>query len=656
MKRQRQIAKQFWLNPKLRKPKGLLIQLLWATCLYGLGAPVVQSEEVRVVVPKSEVTIADSFNIAIVVLQPEGQPSNPKFIEKPEGFTISERPQGTSNENRFGKIKITYTFVATPTQSGIHKLPKASVNIRGRTVESKTQGTITITELQKEDYFFMELDSDRAKVYPHQEFTLTLKIYARRMKESSLKNTPPFSPPISMGGRQFDDYWPRLNIPWIGEKSGFETEEFKTWANSLNPTSQEHKGFPIQGVARGFRGFQYVFSFKKKIENIDPEHAKRADYHVFTLEKKFKALAPGKYTFAPVTARGMVLDDLSARTPKVHEVTAQTEAVQIEVVSVPEEGRPTSYNGAVGKDFKLRATAIPTKVWVGSPMTLKLELSGKGKLETIPPLPINNESKLVKDFRVHELPETGELSENKLTKTFTYGIRPISEAIKEIPALSFSYFNVETEKYETIQSSPIAILVEKGEEVKRENYDLTTSNRQHKSVDRPIYPIYEGPDALLSQTPTALLGPIPLSLILGCPILFFLLLFTVKRKELETQDPNLKRSKTAGKLAKSALNEAVNAFQTNKQAGYQAVSRSLTTFIADRLKLPSAGMTPKDALRAIEEASSSTIEETTLNELKDLLDRCEMASYGALDESQSSQAVIQQAERLLDLLQKELKG
>ncbi|WP_206973100.1 hypothetical protein, partial [Vibrio parahaemolyticus] len=62
-------------------------------------------------------------------------------------------------------------------------------------------------------------------------------------------------------------------------------------------------------------------------------------------------------------------------------------------------------------------------------------------------------------FQMSDLPAVGVLTDQGDAKRFLVMMRPLTEAITQIPGVEFSFFNPENETYSTLQSPPIPIKV-----------------------------------------------------------------------------------------------------------------------------------------------------------------------------------------------------
>ncbi|MCP4578980.1 MAG: protein BatD [Deltaproteobacteria bacterium] len=130
--------------------------------------------------------------------------------------------------------------------------------------------------------------------------------------------------------------------------------------------------------------------------------------------------------------------------------------LKIRVLPLPKMGRPKDFAGAVGQ-FTLSATATPQKTMVGDPITIKMHIKGTGNFDRVstPQLKMNEEWKTYRpsaSFKPlnNAAGYTGE-------KSFEQAVIPVDSAIKNIPPITFSYFNTEKEKYITLKTKEIPL-------------------------------------------------------------------------------------------------------------------------------------------------------------------------------------------------------
>jgi hypothetical protein len=149
------------------------------------------------------------------------------------------------------------------------------------------------------------------------------------------------------------------------------------------------------------------------------------------------------------------------RATQVRRWRAEDRVRTLEVKSIPASGRPASFAGAIGSGFTLDVAADRTVVQVGDPIRLTFSLRGDG-LETAR-LPVLDARGLLPAgaFRVPTGDLTGEIVGD--AKRFQAVVRVLEERVEEIPALAYSWFDPDSQKYQTTHSRPIALAVRSAE-------------------------------------------------------------------------------------------------------------------------------------------------------------------------------------------------
>jgi tetratricopeptide (TPR) repeat protein len=132
-------------------------------------------------------------------------------------------------------------------------------------------------------------------------------------------------------------------------------------------------------------------------------------------------------------------------------VTVTSDPVDLVAKPFPDEGRPASFKGAVG-DFTVSASATPTTVKAGDPISLRIEVSGRGNMRSVNP-PVIQESEGMKTY------EPTVLSSTASQKVFEQVIVVRDPEISAIPPVELAYFHPSTEQYRIDGSPPIPIVV-----------------------------------------------------------------------------------------------------------------------------------------------------------------------------------------------------
>ncbi|HUF63714.1 MAG TPA: BatD family protein [Verrucomicrobiales bacterium] len=206
---------------------------------------------------------------------------------------------------------------------------------------------------------------------------------------------------------------------------------------------------------------------------ITKRFERRYPTDVFLLGRRFYALAhstfvsplaAGDLELGPVTftckiseARTLPQGPVQTLGP-ARDLYVEGPRVPMRVLPLPEEGRPEGFAGAVGS-YAITCRATPTRVAVGDPIELEIEVRGRGNLDALegPRLEGDGDG-LWKVFQ-----ETSEIRKREAASlegvaVFRRVISP-TRVTEEIPSLILSYFDPEERAYRTVTTAPIALEV-----------------------------------------------------------------------------------------------------------------------------------------------------------------------------------------------------
>lgn len=135
-------------------------------------------------------------------------------------------------------------------------------------------------------------------------------------------------------------------------------------------------------------------------------------------------------------------------------MTLATDPVSIEVVPLPDEGRPESFRGHVGR-LDMVAWVDRTEGDVGDTVTLHIELSGDGHGSFMPEPEIAFPAGFdVSDPQVSVSARRDGGGEQRGARVYTYRLVAIREGAFRIPAVEVSWFDPESETYGTSRTGP----------------------------------------------------------------------------------------------------------------------------------------------------------------------------------------------------------
>ena len=136
---------------------------------------------------------------------------------------------------------------------------------------------------------------------------------------------------------------------------------------------------------------------------------------------------------------------------------AEAPAIAVQVSPFPTNGRPVSFNGAIGV-FRWQVQLIgSSSVALGEKVKLQVFVSGQGDINTVQLPDLSLQSGFKDRFVLGDIPSLGEVKDG--TKSFILELRPIQKDIREIPAIEFSSFDSSTGTYVVTKSTPIPISI-----------------------------------------------------------------------------------------------------------------------------------------------------------------------------------------------------
>ncbi len=182
------------------------------------------------------------------------------------------------------------------------------------------------------------------------------------------------------------------------------------------------------------------------------------------------ALKEGQLTLDPMTVRAQYFtqsnDDFFGQDPffnffnrsNVQTATQTSESVQIEVLPLPESGRPADFSGAVG-DFQVDAALNVQEIRAGEAMTLTYKIEGRGNLATIEP----PQAQWPQGLELYDTKSSHKNAGGYGQKTIEYLLIPRQVGVQSVPKLALSFFDPTQQKYVTRASPELQVRVVPGD-------------------------------------------------------------------------------------------------------------------------------------------------------------------------------------------------
>ncbi len=409
------------------------------------------------------------------------------------------------NGRQTQKRSVVMQFLITPRREGTFEIPPITIKVDGKNISTATLRFVA-SKSQTGNLLFVEIDGAKDKVFVGQPLEMTLKIWVKPFQDKERNLT------LSEG-----DMWQMISesTSW-----GSFTDRMKDLATkNQRPGGQEVLRDDGEGNDRSYYLYEITATiYPKRPGKIDADDVQIVVDYPTELGKArdpFAGFFDDRGSAGGSRLSQMMGDNffsspfgnrltVSATRPIVGEAKVDS----TEVLPVPAEGRPADYRGAVGR-YNIVTQATPITVNAGDPITLNIGIAGTGPMELVQAPPLSELPTLTADFKVADQSLPGFVQDD--TKLFSTTIRPRHEGITQIPPIPFSFFNPETEKYETVMSDPISITVDKSESL---SLDAIVGKQHHgdgnsgnaASTSKPMEPDFTNDNSTAALVPQTALN------------------------------------------------------------------------------------------------------------------------------------------------------
>ncbi|HXF28763.1 MAG TPA: hypothetical protein VN457_02850, partial [Chlamydiales bacterium] len=178
-----------------------------------------------------------------------------------------------------------------------------------------------------------------------------------------------------------------------------------------------------------------------------------------TISQTVIAHDPGTFQSKPSLIEGYIYseDESGKKTYLPPKLQASSPPLEIVITPFPENGRPDSFTGAIGTFSWKARLKNGTSYEFGEKIEVELQAFGSGDLNTVELPYLKAQKSLVSAFRLPDILPRGTVQES--VKRFLLELMPISENVKEIPAIECSSFDPLAKKYYLVKTDPIAIQI-----------------------------------------------------------------------------------------------------------------------------------------------------------------------------------------------------
>ncbi len=564
----------------------------------------------------AETTIypGDEFVYSIVV---EGG-AKPSRINLSALMPLKPRRVGSGTEMQMvnGQTAVTYSenYAIIAGQAGTMQLPAVTVVVDGQTYTTDPV-EVTVSPPGTTDQLALELLVSDRQCYVGQPLVMTIKWTITTGINGYRFDVPVFTS---------DDFY----IEDVSESAAGLAQEQAMIGDVLVTMTEDRR--LIRGMAAAIISFSKVL-IPKRSGPIK--------------------LAPVTVTTNVAVGRERTNDFFNPYRIKYERVSVQSNPVELNVLPLPETGRPPQFYGLVGR-YTISALASPVKVNVGDPITLTIRVGGSPYLTPVQWPALEQVPELAANFRIPA--ERASPVVEGGYKVFTQTIRANNDAVTAIPPIPLAYFDSQRGEYVTVRTEPIKLDVAPSKVLTTADVEGTAAgpvNREVEAVRKGLSANYYGPELLVNQSFSLLSAALsPAYAALWSIPLAVLLVSTVARLASRTSPESVarKRQSQAATAAMRRLDEALDA---NARGRHPLLLLALKQYIGDRFDRVAASLTADDCYHAIVESTGDTERAARFREL---IAACEAARYAPLD-AQIGRPQVQEAALLIRVIEKQCR-
>ena len=307
------------------------------------------------------------------------------------------------------------------------------------------------------------------------------------------------------------------------------------------------------------------------------------------------------------------------------QVTLASKPITINVKPLPVAGRPTSFDGAVGK-FTLTALVPKLDIAANETAVLQVVLKGQGNLTLINapqvqwPQQVEGYDPTVKENLDKTVcPISG-------SKLFEYSFTPKKEGRLIIPPVEFSYFDPAANSYKTVRTDSIAIDVSRAAKKRAASFKGTGG----------------------TPAPADPSGWMKILVAVGLIVTALLYMFFLRRRS--------KARKKAATVAAPVINEPQTPVHTdplegarlalaavNSQLFYKETGKATWQMLAERFSLTSSQLNKPVVIRLLQARGNAA---ETIQLLEQVLGDCELALYTPVHTENDMRKTLEKATQL----------
>ena len=317
-----------------------------------------------------------------------------------------------------------------------------------------------------------------------------------------------------------------------------------------------------------------------------------------------------------------------------------SDSLNLEIRPLPNAKRPSNFQGAIG-NLSISSVTDKDRVSVGDPVRLTCTINGSGNFAAMPAPKVS----LGQDFKIG--PPAFSFSGNELTKhsgsqSFEYIITPLNAGLLEVPPITFSFFNPETEQYVSLRTNSLKIRVDPGEIWNAPQSSVAQATKEVPATSKELFQTESDPGEWISRL--ALISPLKSTPFWMTQLLLLALFIAIILIRFNRRNPRLEARKQKEKLLEAKTRDALK--HKDISGFHQALRRRIRQRVGIVCDHPNASaLSSTEIIKLLKNYGYS---EDILSEILELLNICDDMEYAALSSEgddiestfQKSQAVL----------------
>ena len=329
------------------------------------------------------------------------------------------------------------------------------------------------------------------------------------------------------------------------------------------------------------------------------------------------------------------------------QIALNSETYTIQSLKLP-GNPPAGFNGAIGH-FRMSASEGPTAVSAGDPITVRVRIEGQGALDSVS-LPDLSAWNGFKTYPPSAKTEYSDAQGLQGVKTFEQIVTPQNPDVHELPAFSFSYFDPDSQSYQTLSQAALPITVRAAGTMPLPSVAAAKpAGSENAPAQSDILPAKQDLGPLVSLGAPLLARPAFLVL-QSLPVLALLAALVWRRRtDTLANNPRLRRQRVVAQLVQAGLIDLRTfAAENNSEQFFATLFRLLQEQLGERLNCPASAITESVV---DERLVALKVPPAAVTSLRELFQMCNQARYAPVRDPLELAAVAKKFETVTRELQ-----